>query len=57
MYERMTGKFKRYISECLEHDQVEKLDDKINVPPIRFPDEEQSKESDEYYEGTRTKPD
>ncbi|CAI2387750.1 unnamed protein product [Moneuplotes crassus] len=57
MYERMTGKYKRYLSECLEPEQHEELGDKVNVPQIKLPGEEQSKEPEETDESSRRKPD
>lgn len=56
MYDRMTGKFKRYISECLEPDQVEQLGERINVPPLRLPGDELFKESQSELEQSRPKP-
>lgn len=44
MYDRMTGKFKRYVSECLEPDQVVLLEDRINVQPLKHPGDEISKD-------------
>jgi hypothetical protein len=47
MYDRMTGKYKRYISEWLEPEQTEMLEDKINVPSLRLPGDELYKEPEE----------
>ena len=44
MYDRMTGKFKRYISEWLSPEQVESMEDRIYVSAIKLPGDELFKE-------------
>jgi hypothetical protein len=56
MYDRMTGKYKRYISECLEPEQVEQLEAKVNVPALRLPGDELYKEPEDSNQVTRSKP-
>ena len=45
MYDRMTGKFKRYVSECLDAEQIELLEDRVNIPSLKLPGDELFKES------------
>lgn len=56
MYDRITGKFKRYISECLEPEQVEQMEERVTVPPLRLPGDESAKESHTEFEYGRSKP-
>lgn len=45
MYDRMTGKYKRYISECLQPSQIEQLEEKAFVTPLKLPGDDLFKES------------
>ena len=47
MYDRMTGKYKRYVSECLEPEQQDLLEERINVPPLKHPGDEITKDDQE----------
>jgi hypothetical protein len=54
MYDRMTGKFKRYISECFEAEQVEQLEDRVRVPSLKLPGDELFNESLNEEEGSKS---
>ena len=45
MYDRMTGKYKRYVTECLEPEQQDLLEERINVLPLKHPGDEMSKDN------------